>query len=170
MWPPSTARERNRGCWPSAGSGTFPWLSFPPEELAQAEGAVTASSFVQEDGGGGQRMRTGGPAAERRCPPGSQGRRAKGLRWRLRRPHGTKIWKRWTMKKIVVVGLGPGERDQMTFEAAKVLERCDVLVGYQYYTTPSRTNIPISGCWRPPCAGRWSGAAWPWRKRIRARW
>ena len=46
------------------------------------------------------------------------------------------------MKKIVVVGLGPGERDQMTFEAAKVLERCDVLVGYQYYIDSIKDQYP----------------------------
>ena len=46
------------------------------------------------------------------------------------------------MKKIVVVGLGPGKRDQMTFEAAKVLERCDVLVGYQYYIDSIKDQYP----------------------------
>lgn len=37
------------------------------------------------------------------------------------------------MKKIYVVGLGPGNEDRMTLEARNVLSRCDVIVGYDYY-------------------------------------
>ena len=36
-------------------------------------------------------------------------------------------------KEIYVVGIGPGEKDKMTHEAYKVLEKSDVLVGYTLY-------------------------------------
>lgn len=35
--------------------------------------------------------------------------------------------------KIYVVGLGPGEKDKMTFEAEKALENSDVILGYTVY-------------------------------------
>lgn len=37
------------------------------------------------------------------------------------------------MSKIYVVGIGPGEYEQMTVKAAKALESCDVIVGYTVY-------------------------------------
>lgn len=37
------------------------------------------------------------------------------------------------MKKIYVVGLGPGDCDQMTFKAVRAIEESDVVVGYDYY-------------------------------------
>lgn len=37
------------------------------------------------------------------------------------------------MSKIYVVGIGPGEYEQMTIKAAKVLESCDAIVGYTVY-------------------------------------
>ncbi|MGE4214413.1 MAG: precorrin-3B C(17)-methyltransferase [Anaerotignaceae bacterium] len=37
------------------------------------------------------------------------------------------------MNKIYVVGIGPGEYEQMTIKAAKCLEKCDVIVGYTVY-------------------------------------
>jgi len=35
--------------------------------------------------------------------------------------------------KIYVVGIGPGEYEKMTIQAARVLESCDVIVGYTVY-------------------------------------
>ena len=35
--------------------------------------------------------------------------------------------------KLYVVGLGPGEWSQMTQRAAEVLEKCDVITGYEVY-------------------------------------
>lgn len=57
--------------------------------------------------------------------------------------------------RIFVVGIGPGDNDMMTFEARKVLEKCDTIVGYtvyvdllkdafpdkEYATTPMRQEI-----------------------------
>lgn len=37
------------------------------------------------------------------------------------------------MSKIYVVGIGPGEYEQMTMRAAQALKSCDVIVGYTVY-------------------------------------
>lgn len=37
------------------------------------------------------------------------------------------------MNKIYVVGIGPGEYEQMTIRAARILKECDVIVGYTVY-------------------------------------
>lgn len=37
------------------------------------------------------------------------------------------------MNKIYVVGIGPGEYEQMTIKAVKCLEKCHVIVGYTVY-------------------------------------
>lgn len=39
----------------------------------------------------------------------------------------------WILNKIYVVGIGPGEYEQMTIKAAKCLEKCHVIVGYTVY-------------------------------------
>lgn len=46
------------------------------------------------------------------------------------------------MGKVYVVGLGPGAGDQMTVEARKVLDLCDVLVGYTVYVDLVRNEYP----------------------------
>ena len=38
------------------------------------------------------------------------------------------------MSRIYVVGIGPGDEENMTLKAHKVLESCDVIVGYKTYT------------------------------------
>lgn len=37
------------------------------------------------------------------------------------------------MNKLYVVGIGPGNYEQMTIEACKALEDCDIIVGYTVY-------------------------------------
>jgi len=37
------------------------------------------------------------------------------------------------LSKIYVVGIGPGEYEQMTIKAANILKSCDVIVGYTVY-------------------------------------
>lgn len=39
----------------------------------------------------------------------------------------------WNLSKIYVVGIGPGEYEQMTIKAAKVLAECDTIIGYTVY-------------------------------------
>lgn len=46
------------------------------------------------------------------------------------------------MKKVVVVGIGPGGYEQMTLRAAKALAQCDVIVGYTVYVDLVREHYP----------------------------
>lgn len=43
--------------------------------------------------------------------------------------------------KIYVVGIGPGQYGKMTIEAARVLESCDVIVGYTVYVDLVREHF-----------------------------
>ncbi len=45
------------------------------------------------------------------------------------------------MNKIYVVGIGPGEYEQMTVRAAKALERCEVIIGYTVYVDLVREHF-----------------------------
>lgn len=46
------------------------------------------------------------------------------------------------MGKIYVTGLGPGAEDQMTKKAQKVLESCQVIIGYTVYIDLIREQFP----------------------------
>lgn len=46
------------------------------------------------------------------------------------------------MKKLFVVGLGPGAGRQMTIEADEVLKSCDVVIGYTVYIDLVRERYP----------------------------
>ena len=46
------------------------------------------------------------------------------------------------MKKIYVVGLGPGAGEQMTVRAEKILEACPVILGYTVYIDLVREQYP----------------------------
>lgn len=46
------------------------------------------------------------------------------------------------MSKIIVVGIGPGEYEQMTIKAANALKECDVIVGYTVYIDLVRDHFP----------------------------
>lgn len=46
------------------------------------------------------------------------------------------------MNKIFVVGIGPGEYEQMTIKAVRCLEECDVIVGYTVYVDLIREHFP----------------------------
>ncbi|MBO4266345.1 MAG: precorrin-3B C(17)-methyltransferase [Lachnospiraceae bacterium] len=46
------------------------------------------------------------------------------------------------MSKIYVVGIGPGDEEDMTIRAQKALKTCDVIVGYKTYTDLVRNNYP----------------------------
>lgn len=43
--------------------------------------------------------------------------------------------------KIYVVGIGPGEYEKMTIQAARILESCDVIVGYTVYVDLVREHF-----------------------------
>lgn len=46
------------------------------------------------------------------------------------------------MNKIMVVGIGPGNYEQMTIQAAECLKSCDVIVGYTVYVDLVRDHFP----------------------------
>lgn len=46
------------------------------------------------------------------------------------------------LNKVYVVGIGPGSYEQLTLKAIKVLEECDVIVGYQVYIDLVKDYFP----------------------------
>lgn len=46
------------------------------------------------------------------------------------------------MNKLYVVGMGPGAYEEMTVRAVKVLEQCQVIVGYTLYVDLVREHFP----------------------------
>ena len=44
--------------------------------------------------------------------------------------------------KLYAVGIGPGDYSHMTLEAVRVLEHCDVIVGYTVYVDLVREHFP----------------------------
>ena len=72
------------------------------------------------------------------------------------------------MKKLYVVGMGPGDHDSMTIRADRVLRECDVIVGYTVYVELAEQYYPEKEFLTRPCAGRPSGAAWRFLRRQRA--
>lgn len=46
------------------------------------------------------------------------------------------------MNKIYVVGIGPGAYEKMTIEAARALEKCDVIIGYTVYIGLVKDHFP----------------------------
>jgi precorrin-3B C17-methyltransferase len=46
------------------------------------------------------------------------------------------------LSKVIVVGIGPGEYEQMTIKAANALKECDVIVGYTVYIDLVRDHFP----------------------------
>ena len=44
--------------------------------------------------------------------------------------------------KIYVVGIGPGNADDMTVRARRILEGCDIIAGYKTYTDLVREDFP----------------------------
>lgn len=46
------------------------------------------------------------------------------------------------MRKIFIVGIGPGSYEQMTIQAARTLEGCDTIVGYPVYVDLIKPHFP----------------------------
>jgi len=46
------------------------------------------------------------------------------------------------MNDLYVVGIGPGDPDQMTLQARRILESCDVIAGYTVYAELLRETFP----------------------------
>ena len=45
-------------------------------------------------------------------------------------------------KKLYIVGIGPGKKEGMTFEAAEALSRSECIVGYHVYTELVQADFP----------------------------
>ena len=45
------------------------------------------------------------------------------------------------MSKVIVVGIGPGEYEQMTVKAVNALNSCDTIVGYTVYVDLVREHF-----------------------------
>ncbi len=46
------------------------------------------------------------------------------------------------MRKIFIVGIGPGSYEQMTIQAVRTLEGCDTIVGYPVYVDLMKPHFP----------------------------
>ena len=46
------------------------------------------------------------------------------------------------MRKLTIVGIGPGDYEGMTIRAVKALEESDVIVGYTAYCNLVRPHFP----------------------------
>ncbi len=46
------------------------------------------------------------------------------------------------MNKLYVVGIGPGEYEQMTIKAAETLKNCDTIIGYTVYVDLVKEHFP----------------------------
>ena len=46
------------------------------------------------------------------------------------------------MNKVYVVGIGPGAYEQMTVKAARIIEKCELIVGYTVYTELLKKEYP----------------------------
>lgn len=62
------------------------------------------------------------------------------------------------MKKVYVVGIGPGSYEQMTIKAVRTLELSDIIVGYTVYVDLIREYFPGKELFSTPMMRRWTGA------------
>lgn len=49
---------------------------------------------------------------------------------------------RTVLKKLYVVGIGPGAYEKMTIEAAEALKNSDVIIGYTVYVDLVKNILP----------------------------
>ena len=56
-------------------------------------------------------------------------------------------------KRLYVVGIGPGALEEMTLRAAKVLESCELIVGYSVYVDLIRPGFPDKEYFVTPMRG-----------------
>ena len=54
------------------------------------------------------------------------------------------------MKQIYIVGMGPGNYEQMTVEAVKKIEESDIVIGYTVYTDLIKNIWPDKNCLSTP--------------------
>ena len=56
-------------------------------------------------------------------------------------------------KKLYVIGIGPGDYEDMTYRAVKALESCDLIVGYGVYVDLLRPHFPDKEYYVTPMRG-----------------
>lgn len=56
------------------------------------------------------------------------------------------VARRPAIGRLAVVGIGPGGRQQLTFEAVEALRAAEVVVGYTLYTDMVREWLPLAAC------------------------
>ena len=55
------------------------------------------------------------------------------------------------MKKVYVVGMGPGSQEQMTEKAREVFASCEVIAGYTVYVELLKKPVPGQNISPPQC-------------------
>lgn len=125
------------------GKNRIPFFTFSEEELRSVAGEFHGSAFVKHTVG-----------VDNVCERSALYAAGEGAKLILEKQAGDGVtvalaerkWKvRWQRTKkgqeinqkmkheIYIVGIGPGREDMMTAQAARTLERCDVIVGYPVY-------------------------------------
>ena len=64
------------------------------------------------------------------------------------------------MSKLYVVGIGPGGYEQMTVKAVKVLEECDIIVGYTVYVDLVAEHFAGKEMLTTQCGRKRNAAEW----------
>ena len=79
------------------------------------------------------------------------------------------------MRKVYVVGIGPGSYEQMTIKAVRTLELSDIIVGYTVYVDlikqqyPEKTYLTTPMTQEVKRCRRWTGAGKHWSLQRRER-
>ena len=107
----------------------LPLTFYTAEALRQAEGDFSPSEFVKTVTGVDN-------VCERAAVLAAGGGR---LRIRKQAAHGVTVA---AAEKVLVVGIGPGEYEQMTIRAASALREAQVIVGYTVYVDLVREHFP----------------------------
>lgn len=114
----------------------IPLVTFSAEELESAEGSFSSSDFVHSVTGTGnvcQRSAVKGAGAGSRCL--AEKTVIDGVTYSAAR-------KGSRPGKVSAVGIGPGERDGMTEQAAEAIRSAEIVFGYQTYIRQLRPMFP----------------------------
>jgi precorrin-3B C17-methyltransferase len=110
-------------------------IFYPAEELRKVPGTFTSSSFVRSVTGVDN-------VCERAALAGADELIVKktainGVTVAVAAENG-----RYAMGKVIVVGIGPGNYENMTIRADRALQSCDVIVGYHVYVDLVKERYP----------------------------
>ena len=68
------------------------------------------------------------------------------------------------MKKIYVIGLGPGSYEDLTVKADRALQEVDVMIGYTVYVDLVKEYYPGKEFLTTPMKKRWNVVKWHLRR------